>query len=101
AVSDAAGAGVPFLAEGVARHPDGSLAEVTITFRADGVPALGYRTYWVTEAPGPGAEGWAAVSPVAVANSAAPPAAGPSPPLPSPAPPPTAAPPPAPPPPAR
>src|SRR5262249_17709736 len=58
AVADEAGAGVPFLAEGVRRHPDGTLAEVTITFRALDVPALGYRTYWVSAADGPGQEGW-------------------------------------------
>jgi alpha-mannosidase len=58
ALSDETGAGVPFLAEGVRRHPDGSLAEATVTFRADDVPALGYRTYWASAAPGPGAEGW-------------------------------------------
>ena len=36
------GAPVPALAEGVRRHPDGSLAEVTLTFRARGVPPLGF-----------------------------------------------------------
>src|SRR5215472_7104204 len=60
ALADGTGAGVPFLAEGVRRHPDGSLAEVTITFRALDVPALGYRTYWVSAAAGPGQEGWSA-----------------------------------------
>src|SRR6266516_2459626 len=65
ALSDEAGAEVPFLAEGVARHPDGTLAEATVTFRADGVPALGYRTYWASPAEGPGEEGWAsALGPV-------------------------------------
>src|SRR5207247_1586110 len=34
ALSDETGADVPFLAEGVRRHPDGTLAETTITFRA-------------------------------------------------------------------
>ena len=58
ALADGAGADVPFLAEGVRRHPDGTLAEATITFRADDVPALGYRTYWAGAAPGPGQEGW-------------------------------------------
>ena len=58
ALADGTGAGVPFLAEGVRRHPDGTLAEVTITFRALDVPALGYRTYWVSPADGPGQEGW-------------------------------------------
>jgi alpha-mannosidase len=58
ALAGETGAGVPFLAEGVRRHPDGTLAEVTITFRALDVPAVGYRTYWVSAADGPGQEGW-------------------------------------------
>ena len=51
---------VPFLAEASGRHPDGTLAAVTLAFRAAEVPALGYRTYWVTPAPGAGAApgGW-------------------------------------------
>ncbi len=51
---------VPFLAEAARRHPDGTLAAVTLAFRAADVPALGYRTYWVTPAPGagPGRGGW-------------------------------------------
>src|SRR5262249_8734950 len=69
-LSDQTGAGVPFLAEGVHRHADGSLAEVTITFRAAGVPALGYRTYWVSPAPGPGAEGWTAGPTTLIQNEA-------------------------------
>ena len=61
ALSGEAGTDVPFLAEGVRHHPDGTLAEATITFRAAEVPALGYRTYWVTAAAGPGEEeGWSA-----------------------------------------
>ena len=40
---DYAGHRVPALAEGVRRREDGSLAEVTLTFVARGVPALGYR----------------------------------------------------------
>jgi alpha-mannosidase len=57
---DASGGEVPFLAEAARRHPDGTLAAVTLTFRAAGVPALGYRTWWVTAAPGtaPGPAGW-------------------------------------------
>ncbi len=51
---------VPFLAEAARRHPDGTLAAVTLAFRAADVPALGYRTYWVTPAPGagPAQGGW-------------------------------------------
>ena len=44
-IRDAAGDPVPALAEGVRRREDGSLAEVTLTFAARDVPALGYRTY--------------------------------------------------------
>jgi alpha-mannosidase len=42
---DAAGGQVPALTEGVTRHQDGTLAGLTLTFRAADVPALGYRTY--------------------------------------------------------
>jgi len=49
ALSDETGASVPFLAEGIRRHPDQSLASARITFRAE-VPALGYRTYRVAAA---------------------------------------------------
>ncbi|HEY2549212.1 MAG TPA: glycoside hydrolase family 38 C-terminal domain-containing protein [Streptosporangiaceae bacterium] len=50
---DETGALVPFLAEGVRTHPDGSLAALTATFRAADVPALGYRTLlaWPARAP--------------------------------------------------
>jgi alpha-mannosidase len=44
-VRDDAGAPVPALAEGIRRRPDGSLAEVTLTFPARDVPALGLRAY--------------------------------------------------------
>ena len=57
---DDSGGAVPFLAEAARRHPDGTLAAVTLTFRAADVPALGYRTYWASPAPGtgPGPQGW-------------------------------------------
>ena len=42
---------VPALAEGVRRHPDGSLAQVTLTFRATQVPALGVRRYALRAVP--------------------------------------------------
>ncbi len=56
-VRDHAGAPVPSVAEGVARRPDGSLAEVTLTFPALGVPALGLRAYRLQAADAPAA-GW-------------------------------------------
>ena len=59
ALLDPAGAEVPALAEGVVRRDDGSLAEVTLTFRAAGVPALGYRSYLAAGRPAaPGHPGW-------------------------------------------
>jgi alpha-mannosidase len=45
AVTDEAGTSVPALAEGITRHPDGSLASLTLTFAAADVPPVGYRTY--------------------------------------------------------
>jgi alpha-mannosidase len=36
---------VPCLAEGITRHDDGSLAGLTLTFRATSLPPLGYRSY--------------------------------------------------------
>jgi len=42
---DAGGRVVPALAEGAVRREDGTLARVTLAFRAEDVPALGYRTY--------------------------------------------------------
>jgi alpha-mannosidase len=63
------GEAVPALAEGVRRHPDGSLAEVTLTFRAWGVPALGYRSYPLAAVPaGAASEGWADVDGAAIEN---------------------------------
>ena len=51
---------VPFLAEHPRRHPDGSLAGLTVTFRAADVPGVGYRTYWAAPAPAePERAGWA------------------------------------------
>jgi alpha-mannosidase len=68
-LSDQAGAPVPFLAEGVRRHPDGSLAELTVTFRATEVPALGYRAYRATPgAAGAPEAGWAGVPGVVIEN---------------------------------
>jgi alpha-mannosidase len=57
-VRDRAGEAVPALAEGVRRRDDGSLAEVTLTFLARDVPALGARTYRLR-----GAGGWVAYEP--------------------------------------
>jgi alpha-mannosidase len=51
AIIDQAAAEVAALAEGVRRHPDGSLAQVTLTFRAARVPALGVRRYALRAVP--------------------------------------------------
>src|SRR6185437_10921978 len=56
------GAAVPFLAEGAIRKADGTLAELTVTFRARQVPGVGYRTYLARPATAnpddAGAAGW-------------------------------------------
>ncbi|HEY3734276.1 MAG TPA: glycoside hydrolase [Streptosporangiaceae bacterium] len=66
---DPGGREQPCLAEGVTRHPDGSLAEVTLTFRAADVPALGYRGYLIAAAPAPPDEpGWQAIDGASIEN---------------------------------
>src|ERR1700733_2126486 len=68
---DDAGAEVACLAEGVTRHPDGTLAGLTLTFRAEDVPALGYRTYLAVPAEEPerGA-GWQPAGGTVIENAA-------------------------------
>jgi alpha-mannosidase len=50
-LTDETGTSRDYLAQGVTSHPDGSLASVTLTFRAQDVPAIGYRTYLATAVP--------------------------------------------------
>ena len=57
------------LPEGVRRRDDGSLAEVTLTFRARDVPALGTRTYRL-QAADTGADGWQEAGGTAIENDA-------------------------------
>lgn len=71
ALRDADGREVPFLAEAVARHPDGTLAAVTVTFRADSVPPLGYRSYRALPAPAPETgHGWIPLPGTTIASGA-------------------------------
>jgi alpha-mannosidase len=75
-----AGDPVPALADGVRRHPDGSLAEATLTFRARGVPPLGFRRYPLVAAAVPAggagepgglaADGWTDADGLAIENDA-------------------------------
>jgi alpha-mannosidase len=65
---DQSGAPVPFLAAGVRRHQDGSLAELTVAFRATDVPALGYRAYRAVPGAGGGAGEWGDVAGMVVEN---------------------------------
>ena len=58
-IDPATGKAVPALADGVGRHPDGTLAEVTLTFRARGVPPLGFLRYRLQAAPGGASPGGA------------------------------------------
>src|SRR5215469_3271825 len=68
---DDTGGEVPVLAEGVTRHADGTLAGLTLTFRAADVPALGYRTYYAIPDDGPEREGaWSATGGTAIENEA-------------------------------
>ncbi len=62
---DGDGAPVPSLVEGVRRGKEGSLAEMTLTFAAREVPALGYRSYQLVPAAEPvegAAAGWEEVA---------------------------------------
>ncbi|MBV9095030.1 MAG: glycoside hydrolase, partial [Streptosporangiaceae bacterium] len=70
-VRDGAGDPVAALAEGVRRRRDGSLAEVTLTFRAERVPGMGHRSYQaVPAATGEAASGWREVGGTAIENDA-------------------------------
>jgi hypothetical protein len=57
------------VAEGARRRPDGSLAEVTLTFPASGVPALGLRSYRLRAADADMA-GWREASGTVIENPA-------------------------------
>jgi alpha-mannosidase len=68
---DAAGDAVPSLAEGAVRHGDGTLASLTLTFRAHQVPALGYVTYLAVPAEAPERDGgWVAAEGTSIENEA-------------------------------
>ncbi len=68
---DGDGALLPSLAEGVRRREDGSLAEVTLTFAAREVPALGYRSFSLVPAAEAAATGWQDVTGNAVIENGA------------------------------
>ncbi|HEY1321884.1 MAG TPA: glycoside hydrolase family 38 C-terminal domain-containing protein, partial [Streptosporangiaceae bacterium] len=68
-VRDDAGAPVPSVPEGARRRPDGSLAEVTLTFLASDVPALGLRTYRLRPAD-TAADGWRETDGTMIENAA-------------------------------
>jgi hypothetical protein len=69
-VRDDGGSPVPSLAEGIRQRPDGSLAEVTLTFPAAAVPALGLRTYQLTPAAVPAGPAWEEFPGVVIENAA-------------------------------
>ncbi len=49
-VVDPDGRPVPAVTEAVARRPDGTISEITLSFIAEAVPAMGYRVYRVVDA---------------------------------------------------
>jgi len=61
-IRDDDGAEVPAVADGIRRHPDGTLAEAEVSFLATDVPALGYRVFRAVpaEPARPPVAGWAA-----------------------------------------
>jgi alpha-mannosidase len=61
---------VPALAEGAVRHADGTLASVTLTFRAGPVPGLGYRTYLVNQHVDSQPSGWSPADTTVIENEA-------------------------------
>ncbi len=71
-----AGADIPYLADGVTSHGDGSLAAATLTFRASDIPPLGYTTILAHLTPpgqgatGPDASAWRAWRGVTIENDA-------------------------------
>jgi alpha-mannosidase len=74
-LADESGATVGYLAEGIARHADGSLAAVTLTFRAASIAPLGYRTYLAIpvpagKAPDPETSTWQGVPGLVIENDA-------------------------------
>ncbi len=84
-ITDPAGATTGYLADGIARHGDGSLAAATLTFRAADVPPLGYQTFVVRPVPprqpdpsgpqagdpaGPEASAWQPASGLMIENDA-------------------------------
>ncbi|MEU4161571.1 glycoside hydrolase family 38 C-terminal domain-containing protein [Actinoplanes sp. NPDC026670] len=60
-VSDDTGRAVPAVAEGVVRHPDGTIAAATLSAVARDVPALGYQV-WHVDATAASATVWRAAS---------------------------------------
>ena len=61
---------LPALAEGTRWHDDGSLAEVTLTFRAAGLPPLGFLRYPLRATPMPDENGESAAGPGSAASAA-------------------------------
>ncbi len=74
-LSDQAGAPIRYLADGVTRHQDGSLASVTLTFPVGEVPPLGYKTFLARlvppgqDAPAPEASAWQAGTDLVIENA--------------------------------
>ncbi len=75
-LTDQAGTQIRYLADGVRRHQDGSLAAATLTFLAGDIPPLGYKTFLAhqvppgQDAPAPEASAWQAGADLMIENGA-------------------------------
>ena len=75
-LTDQAGTQIRYLADGVTRHQDGSLAAATLTFLAGDIPPLGYKTFLAhpvppgQDAPAPEASAWQAGADLVIENGA-------------------------------
>jgi alpha-mannosidase len=67
---DEAGTSVAVLAEGMRRHDDGSLAEVTVSFLARKVPGFGCRRYVASAEPPMFPQGWQEIPRATIENAA-------------------------------
>jgi alpha-mannosidase len=67
-IVDASGDSVPALTRVLSRHPDGSPQSVELQFRADDIPATGYRNFAILPGKGASSDGWTDVAFASIQN---------------------------------